>query len=190
MYGDGKVAEHPKEAGAMAMARAQERQGMAGPGRGGAEDPARSSAGRRARSWPRSATASAAPRRSSWPTPAASRRRRQLPRRLAGADRGRGQEDQGEDLICHGAADGFIKEETIQQVRAAYEKAGVDYEMIYYGGAVHGFTVPEADQDDARHALQSRRGPPFVGRHAADVRRGVRGQPKVITTRFFAFGLA
>ena len=47
-------------------------------------------------------------------------------------------------LICHGAADKFIKEDTIQQVRAAYEKAGVDYEMIYLGGAVHSFTVPEA----------------------------------------------
>lgn len=48
-------------------------------------------------------------------------------------------------LICHGALDTFIKEETIQQVRAAYEKAGVDYELIYLGGAVHSFTVPEAD---------------------------------------------
>jgi dienelactone hydrolase len=48
-------------------------------------------------------------------------------------------------LICHGALDTFIKEETIQEVRAAYEKAGVDYELIYLGGAVHSFTVPEAD---------------------------------------------
>jgi dienelactone hydrolase len=47
-------------------------------------------------------------------------------------------------LICHGAADSFIKEETIQQVRGAYEKAGVDYELVYYGGALHSFTVPEA----------------------------------------------
>ena len=48
-------------------------------------------------------------------------------------------------LICHGAADSFIKEETILKVRGAYDKAGVDYQMIYYGGAVHSFTVPGAD---------------------------------------------
>ena len=48
-------------------------------------------------------------------------------------------------LICHGAADNFIKEDTIQQVRAAYEKAGVDYQLVYYGGTLHSFTVPEAD---------------------------------------------
>jgi dienelactone hydrolase len=49
-------------------------------------------------------------------------------------------------LICHGAADSFIPEDLIQKVRAAYEAAGVDYQMIYYGGAQHSFTVPGADQ--------------------------------------------
>jgi len=49
-------------------------------------------------------------------------------------------------LICHGADDSFIPEETIQKVRAAYKELGVDYEMIYLGGAVHSFTVPGAEQ--------------------------------------------
>jgi dienelactone hydrolase len=49
-------------------------------------------------------------------------------------------------LICHGALDSFIPEETIQKVRAALEAGKVDYEMIYYGGAVHSFTVPDADK--------------------------------------------
>jgi dienelactone hydrolase len=49
-------------------------------------------------------------------------------------------------LICHGASDAFIPEATIQQVRAALDKAKVDYQMIYYGGAVHSFTVPKADK--------------------------------------------
>ena len=53
-------------------------------------------------------------------------------------------------LICHGAMDMFVKEETIQQVRAAYEKAGVDYELIYLGGAVHGFSVPDADSHNMK----------------------------------------
>lgn len=35
-------------------------------------------------------------------------------------------------MICHGAADSFIDEDTIKKVRAAYEKGGVDYQMIYY----------------------------------------------------------
>lgn len=48
-------------------------------------------------------------------------------------------------LICHGAADSFIPEDTIQKVRGSYDKNGVDYQMIYYGGALHSFTVPEAD---------------------------------------------
>jgi dienelactone hydrolase len=49
-------------------------------------------------------------------------------------------------LICHGAADAFIPEATIQKVRAALEAAKADYQMIYYGEAVHSFTVPGADK--------------------------------------------
>jgi dienelactone hydrolase len=47
-------------------------------------------------------------------------------------------------LICHGALDTFIPEATIQKVRAALDNARADYQMIYYGGAVHSFTVPDA----------------------------------------------
>jgi dienelactone hydrolase len=49
-------------------------------------------------------------------------------------------------LICHGALDSFIPEATIQKVRAAFEQAKVDYQMIYYAGATHSFTVPGADK--------------------------------------------
>jgi dienelactone hydrolase len=48
-------------------------------------------------------------------------------------------------LICHGAMDGFIKEDTIQKMRGMYDQGKVDYEMIYFGGAVHSFTVQGAD---------------------------------------------
>ena len=34
----------------------------------------------------------------------------------------------------------------IQKVRAAYEKGNVNYQLVYYAGAVHSFTVPEADK--------------------------------------------
>ena len=49
-------------------------------------------------------------------------------------------------LICHGADDSFVPENSVQKVRAAYEQAGVDYTLIYFGGAVHSFTVPGANE--------------------------------------------
>ncbi len=49
-------------------------------------------------------------------------------------------------LVCHGAADSFIPEATCQKFRAALGEAKVDYEFIYFGGAVHSFTVAGADK--------------------------------------------
>jgi dienelactone hydrolase len=49
-------------------------------------------------------------------------------------------------LICHGALDSFIPEETCQKFRTALEGAKVDYEFIYLSGSVHSFTVPSADK--------------------------------------------
>jgi len=53
-------------------------------------------------------------------------------------------------LICHGAADSFIGEAIIQKVRNAYDSAKVDYQLVYYGGAVHSFTVPDADKKEIK----------------------------------------
>ncbi len=49
-------------------------------------------------------------------------------------------------VVCHGAIDSFIPEETMQQFRKALDGAHVDYEIDYYAGAKHGFTVPGADK--------------------------------------------
>lgn len=49
-------------------------------------------------------------------------------------------------LICHGALDSFIPEDTIQKFRAALDAGGADWEMDYYSGAVHSFTVESADK--------------------------------------------
>jgi len=49
-------------------------------------------------------------------------------------------------LICHGAMDSFIPEKTIQDFRAALEKANVDYQFVYYAGAKHSFTVEGAEK--------------------------------------------
>jgi len=49
-------------------------------------------------------------------------------------------------LVCNGADDTFIPTTAIASFREALDKAGVKYEFINFPGAVHSFTVPEADQ--------------------------------------------
>jgi dienelactone hydrolase len=49
-------------------------------------------------------------------------------------------------LICHGADDSFIPQETIDQFKAALDGAKVNYQFTSYPGAVHSFTVPGADK--------------------------------------------
>jgi len=49
-------------------------------------------------------------------------------------------------LINHGARDTFIPEKVITQFREALDKAKVDYQMVYYAGAQHSFSVPDADK--------------------------------------------
>jgi dienelactone hydrolase len=48
-------------------------------------------------------------------------------------------------LICHGAADPFLKEGTVESYMAAMEQSGLDWQLIIYGGAKHSFTNPNAD---------------------------------------------
>lgn len=49
-------------------------------------------------------------------------------------------------LILHGAADFFIKPETIAELQKTLHERKTDWQMIYYGGAVHAFTNPDADK--------------------------------------------
>jgi dienelactone hydrolase len=49
-------------------------------------------------------------------------------------------------LVCTGAADKFIKEEDLQKLRSTLDEAKADYQVIYYGGAKHSFTVPTAEK--------------------------------------------
>jgi dienelactone hydrolase len=48
-------------------------------------------------------------------------------------------------LICHGAADPFAKPGSVEEYMAAMDKAGLDWQLIVYGGAKHSFTNPNAD---------------------------------------------
>ncbi len=49
-------------------------------------------------------------------------------------------------LVCHGADDAFIPEATIAKFRKAFDDAEVKYTFESYPGAVHSFTVKEADE--------------------------------------------
>ena len=49
-------------------------------------------------------------------------------------------------FVAHGAADPFIKPEDITGFMQEMNAAGVDYTFTAYGGAVHSFTSPSADE--------------------------------------------
>ena len=49
-------------------------------------------------------------------------------------------------LVCHGAADKFISKEVITAFKKEMQDAGVDMKFIAYPGALHSFTNPEADK--------------------------------------------
>jgi dienelactone hydrolase len=53
---------------------------------------------------------------------------------------------QSKVLVLHGAEDAFVKPETIAEFQQTLSAADVDWQMIFYGGAVHSFTNPEADK--------------------------------------------
>lgn len=49
-------------------------------------------------------------------------------------------------LVAHGHADPFIPKQTVERFQESLEKAGADWQMLSFGGQVHGFTNPAADQ--------------------------------------------
>jgi dienelactone hydrolase len=49
-------------------------------------------------------------------------------------------------LVCHGADDKFIPDQAIKSFRNALDNAGVKYEFVSYPDTVHSFTVPTADK--------------------------------------------
>lgn len=64
-------------------------------------------------------------------------------------------------LVCHGALDPFITLQDVTTFAGEMQAAAVDFQVILYGGATHGFTNPAAD----------RFGRPGVAYHApSDVR--------------------
>ncbi len=49
-------------------------------------------------------------------------------------------------LILHGEADTFITSETVQKLKAGLDQGKVRYKFVSYPGAVHGFTVPGSEK--------------------------------------------
>lgn len=55
-------------------------------------------------------------------------------------------------LVCHGAADPYVKPEQFQGFIDEMEAAKVDYQLVAYGGAVHAFTQKAAGDDPSKGA--------------------------------------
>lgn len=56
-------------------------------------------------------------------------------------------------LVCNGADDGFIQPESIEAFKEVYAGIGADLEYISYPGAVHSFTSKEADANGEKFGL-------------------------------------
>lgn len=47
-------------------------------------------------------------------------------------------------LVCHGADDPLVEDETLQEIMGEFRRDGVDWQLTYFGNAVHSFTDPLA----------------------------------------------
>jgi len=56
----------------------------------------------------------------------------------------------GKVLILHGADDPFVPTDHVLAFQEEMRKAKVDWQMVFYGGAVHAFTMPEAGADPTK----------------------------------------
>ncbi len=59
----------------------------------------------------------------------------------------------GKVLIANGAADKFVTEQQITDYQMAMDRAGADYKFINYEGALHSFTSPAADSLARVHGM-------------------------------------
>ena len=69
---------------------------------------------------------------------------------LRSADPEDGKEIKAKVLVLHGADDPTNSLENIAAFQQEMRAGGVDWQMVYYGGAVHGFTQKAAGTDPAK----------------------------------------
>ncbi len=55
-------------------------------------------------------------------------------------------------LVLHGADDPYVPPEEVATFQEEMRRAHADWQMIFYGGAVHSFTNPDAGKDKAKGA--------------------------------------
>jgi dienelactone hydrolase len=53
-------------------------------------------------------------------------------------------------LVFQGSEDPFVPQEAVLAFQNEMRRAGVDWQMVIFGGAVHSFTVPEAGNDPSK----------------------------------------
>lgn len=58
----------------------------------------------------------------------------------------------GKVLVLHGADDPFVKHYEVSAFEDEMRSAGIDWQLISYGGAVHSFTNPDAGSDNSKGA--------------------------------------
>jgi len=63
-----------------------------------------------------------------------------------------GKNVKGKVLVLHGADDPFTPKAEIAAMEKELKDAGVDYQLVFYSGAVHAFTQPMAGNDPSRGA--------------------------------------
>ncbi len=56
-------------------------------------------------------------------------------------------------LVCHGAADVFISKEDVDALKKEMRDAKVDFKFVAYPGAKHSFTNPDADENGKKFAI-------------------------------------
>jgi len=56
-------------------------------------------------------------------------------------------------LVCHGAADSLVPDAEVAAFKQEMEQAGADYRFIAYANARHGFTNPEADANGKKYGI-------------------------------------
>jgi dienelactone hydrolase len=56
-------------------------------------------------------------------------------------------------LVCHGAADRLVPDTDLAAFRVEMDEAQADYRIVTYPGALHGFTNPDADANGRKYGL-------------------------------------
>lgn len=63
----------------------------------------------------------------------------------------------GKVLVLHGGDDPFVPYNQVSAFEDEMRQAGVDWQLVAYGGAVHAFTIPDAGSDKTKGAAYDRR---------------------------------